>query len=586
MGRRVEHSFFTRKMFFRSVLASPLAGIGLALASMGDTILIGHGIGMEGLAAIGYSSPVFLIGAFLAFGLSMGGAIVYANLTHEGRKEEAQDIFNFFLQYAALAGFLLTAAGILWNDGLLALLGADPEDRVVYGMAKSYLFYILLGLPFEILMEVLAAYLRNDDADALSVGIQTASGVLNLIISAVLLFVFDWGVIACSVGFFVSNLLATVICLGYILIRTGGELTIRWKTAAFRDAVKPLRLGFATSSEYIFDALFTLVAIHLIMELDGPEGVAIFNIIENLSVFFIFLYEMIGKTSQPLFSVFFAECNYRELHRIFLYALAYCLLWGAGATALVMVYPQITELLFGLGDMEDVSKVYYAVQVFCISTIFQGIALLLQNYLQSEEDERGAFLIVFLRRCGVSLPLALLLFQFGFQAFWMVYPLSEFMTLIIIWLYIRRKGERKNVVPERVYAASFLGVVDDVADQMEAIEEFARGWGADERKLYTLRLTLEEVTGFMSERARRQAERPLLTQLTLIALEDGSLKLHLRDDGQALNPFELEKAQEKNFQVQPEKKDFGVIGLHMVKNRVGQCLYQNSHGFNTIMVSI
>ena len=39
-------------MFFRSVLASPLAGIGLAIAEIGDAILAGHGIGIYAVAAV------------------------------------------------------------------------------------------------------------------------------------------------------------------------------------------------------------------------------------------------------------------------------------------------------------------------------------------------------------------------------------------------------------------------------------------------------------------------------------------------------------------------------------------------------
>ena len=473
MSKSIDHAYFTRKMFLHSVLSAPLAAIGLALAEMGDTILVGHAIGMDGLAAIGFASPLFLLATFFVFGLSMGGAIVYSNLMHEGNREDALGIFRFFLRFSAAVGFGITAAGLMGGDTLLFLLGADPEDAVAYEMTRSYIFYILLGIPFQILMGVLAAYLRNDDADALSVAVQTASGIGNLAVSALLLFVLDWGVEGCSFGFFLSNFLAVLFFVGYILLRSKGELAFQGPAASFRDAIKPLRLGFASSSEYVFDAIFTLVAIHLVVDMAGTEGVAVFNIIENLSLLFIFLYEFIGKTSQPLFSTFFAECNYRELHRVLRYALAYSLPWGILAAGLVAVYPQILDLLFGMEGIENVENAYYAARVFCISTIFMGVALLLQNYLQSEEDERGAFLVVFLRRLGASLPLALLLAEYGFHAFWLVYPLAEIATLCVMLVYWRRKGERMAVEPERLYSASFLGKVEDVAAHLDAIETFA-----------------------------------------------------------------------------------------------------------------
>ncbi len=582
----LDKAFFTRKMFTRAVLSSPLAAIGLALASMGDTILVGHGIGMDGLAAEGFISPLFLVASFFVFGLSVGGAIVYSNLMSEGKKDEAIGIFNSFLQASAVIGFAIAGLGLLFQDQLLLFLGADPEDAAVYGMAKSYMFYILLGIPFEILMEVLAAYLRNDDADALSVWIQTASGVGNLIISALLLLVFDWGIAGCSFGFFISNALATLTALAFILFRSGGELKLQWETAPLADAVKPLRLGFATSSEYIFDALFTLAAIHLLMELDGTDGVAVFNIIESLSLLFIFIYELIGKTSQPLFSVFFMECNYRELHRVFRYALYYSLFWGALFMALLIFYPQILDLLFGLEDVGDPSRAYYAARVFSVGALFMGASLLLQNYLQSEEDEAATFFVVFMRRLGTGLPLLLLLAQFGYHAFWWVYPLTEIVTLLGLFFYKKIKGEYKMVPPERVYAASFLGAVENTAEQMDKIDDFAVGYGADLKKRHTLRMVVEEICGLMDERARRQEEMPILTQLTLIAEEDGNFKLHMRDDGMDQNPFGLSQERLKTEPVSIDQVDFRGLGLMVVKKHVNRFFYRKYHGFNIVTVVV
>jgi anti-sigma regulatory factor (Ser/Thr protein kinase) len=318
----------------------------------------------------------------------------------------------------------------------------------------------------------------------------------------------------------------------------------------------------------------------------GTDGVAVFSIIENLSVLFIFLYEFIGKTSQPLYSTFFAECNFTELHRMLRYGLIYSTVLGALATALVMVWPQVLDLLFGLEDVEDAAKAYYAARVFCGSSIFMGVALLLQNYLQSEEDEWGAFLIVFLRRLGASLPIALVLAEYGFYAFWFVYPLAEIVTLIILYFYKRSRGERHTIDPARVYSATFLGRVADVAAQIDSAEAFAKTWGAGEKTCNTLRLAMEEICGVMNERAARQEGDPLLSQLTLIAQKDGTLTLHLRDDGKELDPFRLSVEQADPESKPVEDIDVRALGLHAVKTHVRQYLYRNYHGFNTVTLTV
>ena len=131
MDKTVDYAYFTRKMFIRSVLPAPLAAIGLALAEIGDTVLVGHAIGMDGLAAIGFISPLFLLTTFFVFGLSMGGAIGYSNLMQEGKKEDASGIFNFFLRLSLVIGFIISAGGILFEDQVLAFLGTSPEDGAV-----------------------------------------------------------------------------------------------------------------------------------------------------------------------------------------------------------------------------------------------------------------------------------------------------------------------------------------------------------------------------------------------------------------------------------------------------------------------
>ena len=584
MDKSIDTAYFTRKMFLRSVLPAPLAGIGLALAEMGDTILAGHAIGVDGLAAIGFISPLFLLAAFFVFGLSTGGAVVFSNFMHEGKTEKALDIFNFFLRISAVIGFGITAAGFLLGDELLYLLGTTPEDGAVFEMAKSYVFYILLGIPLEILMEVVTTYLRYDDADTLSISLQSAAGIINLLVSALLLLVFDWGIAGCSFGFFISNLITLAIAVGYMLLGRG-ILRFRARAAGFAESWKSLRLGFSTASEYVFDALFTLLAIHLIAEMSGTDGVAVFNVIENLSLLFIFIYEYIGKTAQPMFTAFFSECNFAELHRMFRYCLGYSLALGILVTLLIVFWPESLVLLFGLDDIGDIGMAYHAARIFCVGTIFMGVCLLLQNYLQSEEDEKGAFLVVFLRRIGASVPIALLLAPFGFYVFWFVYPLAEIATLLILFGYYRWRGAKKTVARERVYAATFLGSLDALMEQLEAVEAFAKKWGADARKSAMVRLTIEELAGFMRDQTGLRND-PILTQFTLIAREDGVFEIHLRDDADRLNPFELPVAPVENLLQDGREEDVRTLGLYVVKSHARNLFYRNYHGFNTFVITV
>ena len=585
---KTDKAYFTRKMFLKAVLPAPLAAIGLAIAEMGDAILVGHAIGMNGLAAIAFTSPLFLLANFFVFGLSMGGAIVYTNLMTTGKKEEAQKVFNFFFRLSILIGLTISTSCFVFEENLLMFLGVDPSDVIVYDMTKSYTFYVLLAIPLQILLVLLCNFLINDDAETFSTVVISSSGALNLILSALLLLIFDWGVEGCSFGFFLSYFLSLMVTIGFIIFRKEGELSFRGKSISWKESVKPLRLGFATSSEYIFDAVFTLIFIHLLVEIDGNEGVAIFNVIENLSILFIFIYELIGKTSQPLFSTFFAEKNFNELHRVFKYSLIYSLLIGTLATILVVLYPQILGFLFGLDDIENVAKFYYAARIFCIGTIFMGVCLLLQNYLQSKEDEGSAFLVVFMRRIGASIPLVYILVQFGFNAIWFAYPLSEVVTLIVLLFYKRRKDKQTKIDTSRIYSATFNDSIEDLTEQIAEIKTFAEKWGATKIKINTLRLALEETWRLVTEN-KQNSEESLLIQLTLAAHEDGTFQLNIRNNGKIID---LLKNHEDNTEFQLFDKgeyhqtELSTVLMQIAKKRAYQFLYRKSHDFSTLTITI
>ncbi len=97
---------------------------------------------------------------------------------------------------------------------------------------------------------------------------------------------------------------------------------------------------------------------------------------------------------------------------------------------------------------------------------------------------------------------------------------------------------------------------------------------------------MEEICGLMNERAARRDGDPLLSQLTLIANEDGTLTLHLQDDGQELDPFRLSVEPAGPESKPIEDFDVRALGLHAVKTHVRQYLYRNYHGFNTITLTV
>ena len=58
-----------------------------------------------------------------------------------------------------------------------------------------------------------------------------------------------------------------------------------------REVISCFRTGFATSSQYIFQMAFLLIANNVLMSMSGENGVAVFDMVQNASYLILYLYE-------------------------------------------------------------------------------------------------------------------------------------------------------------------------------------------------------------------------------------------------------------------------------------------------------
>ena len=77
-----------------------------------------------------------------------------------------------------------------------------------------------------------------------------------------------------------------------------------------------------------------------------------------------------------------------------------------------------------------------------------------------------------------------------------------------------------------------------------------------------------------------------MTQLTLISKEGGEFQLHLRNNGEQADPFEISRKHLESLSQPTKAEDFQSILLQVAKTRARQFLYRSYHGFNTMTITI
>lgn len=572
---------FTSCMFRRLAVPSMVSSLGLAFADMVDAVVVGQSMGATGLAAISLSLPLYMVFNVFMHGLGLGGSVRYSQLLGEGKAEEAVNCFNRVMQAGLLVGLAIAAAVNLFPVFVLKLLGATPDNGELFAASRQYVQIIALGAPLFFLNYMLNYFLRNDDNQKLaSFGFLLGNGV-DILLNVV--FVLMLGLETAGAAWAtLAGLVVSVACYLPGLFSKKHILAISWPAPDTGEVFSCLKTGLATSSQYIFQMAFLLIANHVLIRMAGENGVAVFDMVQNASYLILYLYEGASKAVQPLASTFHGEKNETAARRTLSLGLVWGIAAGGAAAGLISLFPGFICGVFGLHGEELGRLGATALRLFCVGSVFAGTSILLESYYQSVEEEKCAFLITLFRGCAVLLPCTVFFSFFSLENFWWLYPVNEIVSLgvFLAWRCMAR-GRTLTFDEERLLRRTIHGRNEDISEMTGCIEAFCERWDATPKQQYFVAMAAEEVCMAIITKAFSQKEGEEI-QMTLAALENGEFELHIRDNAALFDPFSLHTGRVG----QEEGVDMDAMGILVIKKQAKDFFYRQYQGFNTLIVRI
>ena len=124
------------------------ASIGILVMSLNmivDTIFVGQWIGSLAIAAITVVLPIVFLISSLGMGIGIGGSSIISRALGAKAAEKAYLTFGNQIFLTLVLSILFVLVGILFNEPLLLLFGANGDILVP---ATSYFNVVLYGVPF------------------------------------------------------------------------------------------------------------------------------------------------------------------------------------------------------------------------------------------------------------------------------------------------------------------------------------------------------------------------------------------------------------------------------------------------------
>lgn len=180
------------------------------LYNTADSLVVGHNLGTEALAAVSSSGPmIFLLTSFFD-GMAMGSGVVISRYFGAGNKDKMSKAIHTAIAIGLASGLFLTVIGVAFTPTLLRWINTDPE---VMPKAVDYFRYFFMGAIFLVMYNTLRGIMTAMGDSKRPLYYLIFSSMLNVLLDSLFIAVFKWGVWAAAVATVISQAASVVLCL-------------------------------------------------------------------------------------------------------------------------------------------------------------------------------------------------------------------------------------------------------------------------------------------------------------------------------------------------------------------------------------
>lgn len=179
-----------------------------------DTMISGHYLGDQAIAAIGATSAIYSLLMSIVWGMNNGFCIMLARSFGAGDMKRFKNAVATTLVLDLGVAVVMTSAFIAFLKPVMKLLKTPDE---IFNRAYTYIVIILVGLVGTILYNMCAGYLRSIGNSKVPLYFLIVSSVLNLSMDVIFIIIFKMGIAGTALATIIAQAVSGVGSLIYIL---------------------------------------------------------------------------------------------------------------------------------------------------------------------------------------------------------------------------------------------------------------------------------------------------------------------------------------------------------------------------------
>ena len=429
---------FSYSKLLRFTLPSICMMVFTSIYGVVDGLFVSNFAGKTPFAAVNLVMPFIMILGGMGFMIGTGGTALVSKLMGEGKKDEANSTFSMMMLLTLLLGIVLSAVGFLTMRPVSYFLGATDamiDDCVLYGR-------IVTGFTFAFMLQnVFQSFFIAAEKPRLGLIVTVAAGVTNMVLDALFIAVFNWGVAGAAIATGLSQCVGGVLPLIDFLRPNDSLLRMHPTFLRLRPILQACGNGSSELMSNISSSLVGMLYNFQLMRLIGEDGVSAYGVLMYVQFIFVAIFIGYSIGCAPVVSFHFGAQNHSELKSLLRKS---TLLMASGGVLLTiaarLLAAPLARLFVGY-DAGLFELTSHAFRLFSWSFLLAGFNIFASGFFTALNNGAISAAISFLRTLVFQTASVLILpLLLGVDGIWWAITVAEMFAFLIslMFLYLKR----------------------------------------------------------------------------------------------------------------------------------------------------
>lgn len=428
---------FNYGKLLRFTLPSAIMMLFISVYSLVDGFFISNFVGITPFAAVNLIFPFTMLLAAFGFMFGTGGTALVSAALGMQQPERANRIFSMLIYNGIAVGVVLAALGILFIEPIAILMGAD-ESLLPYCMIYGRI--LLAALPGFMLQNMFQSFLITAERPKLGLAVTIAAGITNIVLDALFIAVFQWGVVGAALATALSQYVGGIIPLIFFIRKNSSPLRLG-KTVF--DGKALLHTCTNGASELVTNISMSVVSILYnlqLMRLAGENGVAAYGAVMYISFMYAALFIGYSIGVAPVIGFHFGANNHRELKNLYRKSNTLIIITSIILAVIAFLLAKPFATVFVGTEPVLLDLTVTAFRYYALSVLFSGISIFGSSFFTALSNGFVSAVISFMRTLVFQVAAVMILpIFFELNGIWYSLFVAEILASIVTFIFYRVK---------------------------------------------------------------------------------------------------------------------------------------------------